>query len=127
PGKNDIAPIRSDEPALAGDKVEYQGEPVAAIAAVTLDQARAAAKLVHVDYEPLPAVLTVEEAMAGESYVSPPQSMGHGEVEPALASAPHRVSGELRCGGQDHFYLEGHIALAIPGEAGDMQVMSSTQ
>jgi xanthine dehydrogenase large subunit len=65
--------------------------------------------------------------MVAESYVSPPQSMGHGEVEPALASAPHRVSGELRCGGQDHFYLEGHIALAIPGEAGDMQVMSSTQ
>jgi xanthine dehydrogenase large subunit len=127
PGKNDIAPIRNDEPALAIDKVEYQGEPVVAIAALTLDQARAAAKLVEITYEPLPAVLTVEEAMAKESYVSPPQSMIRGEVEPALAAAPHRLSGELRCGGQDHFYLEGHIALAVPGEAGDIHVTSSTQ
>ena len=127
PGKNDIAPIRSNEPALAADLVEYEGQPVVAIAATTLDQARAAAKLVEIDYEPLPAVLTVEEAVARESFVSPPQTMARGEVEPALASAAHRLAGELRCGGQDHFYLEGQIALAIPGEAGDMQVWSSTQ
>jgi xanthine dehydrogenase large subunit len=127
PGKNDIAPIRSNEPALAADVAEYEGQPVAAIAAATLDQARAAAKLVEIDYEPLPCVLSVEEAMAHESFVSPPQLMVRGEVEPALACAPHRLSGELRCGGQDHFYLEGQIALAVPGEAGEMQVWSSTQ
>jgi xanthine dehydrogenase large subunit len=106
---------------------EYEGQPVAAIAAATLDQARAAAKLVEIDYEPLPCVLSVEDAMAHESFVSPPQLMVRGEVEPALACAPHRLSGELRCGGQDHFYLEGQIALAVPGEAGEMQVWSSTQ
>ena len=127
PGKNDIAPIRSDEPVLAAGVVEYEGQPLAAIAAATLDQARAAAKLVVIDCEPLPPVLTIEEAMARESYVSPPQLMVRGEVEPALASAPHRLSGELRCGGQDHFYLEGQIALATPGEGGDMHVWSSTQ
>ena len=65
--------------------------------------------------------------MARESFVSPPQMMTRGEVEPALAGAPHRLSGEVRCGGQDHFYLEGQIALAVPGEDGDMQVWSSTQ
>ena len=127
PGRNDIAPIRSDEPALAAEVVEYEGQPVAAVAAATLDQARAAAKLVEIDYQPLPAVLTVEEAVARASYVSPPQIMVRGEVEPALATAPHRLTGELRCGGQDHFYLEGQIALATPGDAGDMQVWSSTQ
>ena len=127
PGRNDIAPIRDNEPALAMGRVEYEGQPVAAIAAATLDQARAAAKLVEIDYEVLPAVLTVEEAMTRQSYVSPPQHMGRGEVEPALDSAPHRLSGELRCGGQDHFYLEGQIALAVPGEAGDISVWSSTQ
>ena len=127
PGRNDIAPIRDNEPALAMGRVEYEGQPVAAIAAATLDQARAAAKLVEIDYEVLPAVLTVEEAMTRQSYVSPPQHMGRGEVEPALDSAPHRLSGELRCGGQDHFYLEGQIALAVPGEAGDIAVWSSTQ
>ncbi len=74
----------------------------------TLDQARAAAKLVEIDYEPLPAVLTVEEAVARESYVSPPQMMvaRRGRAR-ARVGAPHRLSGELRCGGQDHFYLEG--------------------
>jgi xanthine dehydrogenase large subunit len=127
PGKNDIAPIRSDEPALAAGLVEYEGQPVAAIAAATLDAARAAAKLVDVEYEILPAVLTVEEAMARESYVSPVQTMLRGDVEGALAGAPHRLSGEISCGGQDHFYLEGHIAIATPGESGDIQVWSSTQ
>src|SRR5499426_737589 len=127
PGKNDIAPIRHDEPALAAGVVEYEGQPVAAIAAATLDEARAAAKLVAIEYEPLPAVLSVEEAMACESFVAPPQTMVRGEVEPALAGAPLRLAGELRCGGQDHFYLEGQIALAIPGESSDIHVWSSTQ
>jgi xanthine dehydrogenase large subunit len=127
PGENDIAPIRKDEPALAAGIVEYEGQPVAAIAAATFDQARAAARLVEIVYEPLPAVLSIEEAMARQSFVSPPQTMVRGEVEPALAGAPERLSGELRCGGQDHFYLEGQIALAVPGEGADMQVWSSTQ
>jgi xanthine dehydrogenase large subunit len=72
-------------------------------------------------------VLSVEEAMARESFVAPPQTMVRGEVEPALAGAPLRLAGELRSGGQDHFYLEGQIALAIPGESSDIQVWSSTQ
>jgi xanthine dehydrogenase large subunit len=127
PGKNDIAPIRSDEPALAAGVVEYEGQPVAAVAAATLDEARAAAALVDIDYELLPAVLSIEEAMARESFVAPPQTMVRGEVEPALAGAPLRLAGELHCGGQDHFYLEGQIALAIPGESSDIQVWSSTQ
>ena len=127
PGKNDIAPIRSNEPALAADIVEYEGQPIAAIAAMTLDQARAAAKLARIEYEPLPCILSIEEAIAQESFVSPPALMVRGEVEPALTAAPHRLSGELRCGGQDHFYLEGQIALATPGEAGEMHLWSSTQ
>ena len=127
PGKNDIAPIRSDEPLLPLDLVEYEGQPVAAIAAATLDQARAAAKLVRVDYEPLPAVLTVEDALAQELFVSPPPFMARGDLDAAFAQASHRLSGDLRCGGQDHFYLEGQIALATPGDSGDMLVLSSTQ
>src|SRR5262249_25264336 len=127
PGKNDIAPIRSDEPVLAADLVEYEGQPGVAIAATTLDAARAAAKLGAVEYEVLPAVLTGEEAVARESLRSPVQVMARGDVEGALAAAPQHASGELSCGGQDHFYLEGQIALATPGEAGEIHVMSSTQ
>ncbi len=127
PGKNDIGPIRGDEPLLPVDLVEYEGQPVAAIAAATLDQARAAAKLVDVEYEPLPAVLTVDDALAREHFVAPPQTIARGDAAAALASAPHRLSGEFRCGGQDHFYLEGQIALATPGDDGTIHLLSSTQ
>lgn len=127
PGRNDIAPMMRDEPLLAARTVEYEGQPVAAIAAATLDQARAAAKFVVVEYEPLPAVLTVEEAMARELYVSPPQTMQRGDLAAGFAGAAHRFNGDVRCGGQDHFYLEGQIALATPGDTGDMHVHSSTQ
>ena len=127
PGRNDVGPIIHDEPALATDLVEYVGQPVAAIAATSLDAARAAAKLVKVDYEVLPAILTVEDAVARELYVAPPQRMARGDLASGFADATHRLSGEFHCGGQDHFYLEGQIALAIPGDAGDMLVHSSTQ
>ena len=127
PGKNDIGPIRPDEPLLPADLVEYEGQPVAAVAAVTLDQARAAAKLVAVEYEPLPAVLTVDDALAREQFVAPPQDIVRGDATAALAGAPHRLSGEFRCGGQDHFYLEGQIALATPGDDGTIHLLSSTQ
>ncbi len=127
PGRNDIAPIKTNEPLLPVDLVEHEGQPIVAVAAQTLDQARAAAKLVKIEYEPLPAILTVEEAMAKESYVSPPQLMERGDLAAALKAAPHRLSGELHAGGQDHFYLEGQIAVATPGEDGTMHVHSSTQ
>lgn len=127
PGKNDIGPIRPDEPLLPPDVVEYEGQPVVAIAAATLDQARVAAKLVKIDYEPLTPVLSLEEAISREHFVAPPQVMTRGDVDTALKGAKHRLSGELRCGGQDHFYLEGQIAIATPGEGRDMHVFSSTQ
>ena len=126
PGVNDIGPILRGEPALP-ETAEYVGHPVAAVAAATLDQARAAAKLVDMEWEILPAVLTVEEALERRLLVAPEQAMARGDAQAALARAPRRLKGELRCGGQDHFYLEGQIALAVPGEDRDMTVFSSTQ
>lgn len=127
PGRNDIGPIRPNEPLLPEKIAEYEGQPIAAIAATTLDQARAAAKLVEVEYEVLPAVLSIEEALKNESYVSPVQTMARGDVNAAFKKSKHRLSAEFRAGGQDHFYLEGQIALATPGDAGDIHVLSSTQ
>jgi xanthine dehydrogenase large subunit len=127
PGKNDIGPIRPNEPLLPEEVAEYEGQPIAVVAANTLDQARAAAKLVEIEYEVLPAVLSIEEALKNESYVSPVQTMARGDLEGAFRESRHRLKGEFRAGGQDHFYLEGQIALATPGDAGDMHVLSSTQ
>jgi len=127
PGKNDIGPIRPDEPLLPLELAEYEGQPLVAIAASTLDQARTAAKLVRIDYELLEPVLSVEEAIERRQFLTPPQIMRRGDADAALKCAKHRLSGELRCGGQDHFYLEGQIAIATPGEGRDMHVFSSTQ
>lgn len=127
PGRNDVGPIYAGEPILAPGVVEYVGMPVLAIAAKTIKQARAAAAVVRIDYEDRPAVLTIEEALAGRSFVSPPHEMRRGDAARGLARAPHRITGEWRCGGQDHFYLEGQVALAVPQEDGDMFVLSSTQ
>ncbi|MFG1347082.1 xanthine dehydrogenase molybdopterin binding subunit [Xanthobacter autotrophicus DSM 431] len=127
PGVNDIAPIRPGEPALAEGEVEYVGHPVVAVAAPTLDAARAAAALVKIEYEPLPALLDLDAAIAAGARVAPDQTVGRGDVAAALDGAPRRVTGEVRCGGQDHFYLEGQIAIAVPGEDRDIQVYSSTQ
>lgn len=127
PGLNDIGPIFKGEPLLAEDVVTYCGQPVVAVAAASLDAARAAAARIRIDYEPLPAILSMEAALEAGSYVAKPQHMTRGDARAALAAAPHRLSGEVRCGGQDHFYLEGQIALAQPGESGEMQVWSSTQ
>ena len=127
PGVNDIAPIFSGEPILADGVAEYAGHPVAAVAASDRDAARRAAALVEVEYEVLEPILTIEEALERESYVATPQVMKRGDAAAAIAAAPHRIAGEAGCGGQDHFYLEGQVALAVPQEDSDMLVYSSTQ
>ncbi len=127
PGTNDIGPITDGEPAIASDVAEYAGAPVAAVAATTFDQALTAAGLVAVTWSPRPALFTIDEALRHEAYTSAPQTMKRGNSSAAIAGARHRISGEVRCGGQDHFYLESHIALAAPRDNGDLDVFSSTQ
>ena len=126
-GRNDVGPIFPGEPILADGIVEYIGEPVLAVAAASIKAARAAAQLAKVEYADLPAVLSIEEAWARQSFVSPPHALARGDAAAALAKAPRRLAGELRIGGQDHFYLEGQVAMAVPQEDGDMLVHASTQ
>ncbi|PHP66507.1 xanthine dehydrogenase molybdopterin binding subunit [Zhengella mangrovi] len=128
PGVNDISPTgRDDEPVLADRVVQFFGQPVFAVVAETRDIARRACRQVKVHYEELPAIVTYEDAGDTPKLVCDPLTLQRGDVGRALEAAPRRLSGDMRIGGQDHFYLEGHIALAIPGEDGDMLVHSSTQ
>ena len=87
----------------------------------------AAAKAVRVAYEPLEPVLSIQEALANKHYTFHEQIMERGDPDGAIEAAVNRVSGRVSCGGQDHFYLEGQVALALPGEDNDMLVYSSTQ
>jgi xanthine dehydrogenase large subunit len=127
PGVNDIGPIGPNEPLFPETTVEFAGQPIAVIVADTLDAARAAAKAVKLDIEPLEPILSVEEAMARNSLLCPPMIVNRGDVATALAASPHRISHRMSVGGQEHFYLEGQVALAVPGEDSDMVVYSSTQ
>jgi xanthine dehydrogenase large subunit len=127
PGKNDIAPIASGEPLFADELVEFCGQPIAAIAAKSRDEALEAAKLVAVDLEPLEPILTIEQALERRSFLVEPLRMERGTVDQALREASHRIKGQLCVGGQEHFYLEGQVALAVPGEDDLLTIYASTQ
>ncbi|MBB4015475.1 xanthine dehydrogenase large subunit [Chelatococcus caeni] len=127
PGRNDISPANADEPVFAEGEVLFHGQPVFAVVATTRDAARRAARLAAFDIAEEAPSLTVEDALARGETVLPDYAFGRGDVEAALAGATHRLEGVLRIGGQEHFYLEGQAALAVPGEGGDMLVHSSTQ
>ncbi|SPF76865.1 Aldehyde oxidoreductase [Aliiroseovarius pelagivivens] len=129
PGVNDVSPTgRHDEPVFPTEKVEFHGQPMFAVIADTRDAARRAAELADVDYEVLPHVLDpVGAEKAGMPLVTDPLKLERGDVEAGFAAATHRISGQMTVGGQDHMYLEGHIAFAIPGEDDDVIVHCSTQ
>jgi len=127
PGVNDCGPIVHDDPILADGLVQFYGQPIFLVLAETHDAARRAARLAKVDYEVLPAILDTAAAIAAESWVLPPVSMEHGDAAAALLAAPHRLQGAAKLGGQEHFYLEGQIAYALPREQECIHVHSSTQ
>jgi xanthine dehydrogenase large subunit len=128
PGINDVSPVgANDDPIFAEGEIQFHGQVIFAVAGVTREAARAAAALAVVEYEETAPVLTIEEALAKESFVLPPHIMRRGDVAAALAEAPHRLKGRIEMGGQDHFYLEGQVSLAIPQEDGDVLIHCSTQ
>jgi xanthine dehydrogenase large subunit len=129
PGHNDISPTGlHDEPVFPTERVEYHGQPIFAVVAETRDQARRAAELAAVDYEVLPHITDASAAMdADYPHVTAPLKLERGDVGPALEAAENRIAGHMVVGGQDHMYLEGHIAFAIPGEDQDVVVHCSTQ
>ena len=127
PGRNDIGPVQNDEPLLTDGIVRFVGQPLFAVAAESLPKARAAAALAVVEYEDRPALLTIEAARAANALIEDSQTMRLGDAHAAIAAAQHTLSGRLAIGGQDHFYLEGQVALVVPGEDGDLHVWSSTQ
>jgi xanthine dehydrogenase large subunit len=122
-----LASFSQDEAIFAKTKVEYVGQVIGLVVASDINTARLAARQVEVAIEPLPPVLTIEQALAAKSWVLPPVRLSRGEPDIAMAQAGHRLSGKTTVGGQEHFYLEGQIAYAIPGDSGRMLVHSSTQ
>ncbi|WP_404402619.1 xanthine dehydrogenase molybdopterin binding subunit [Pelagibacterium halotolerans] len=129
PGVNDISPgHKDDEPIFAEGRSVFYGQPLFAVVAETREAARRAAHLAKITYAEEPFDVDVAAARAsGGRVVTEGMTMRRGDVPGALAAAEHRVKGSVTIGGQDHFYLEGQIAMATPGEDDEVTVYSSTQ
>ena len=127
PGANQCGPIKLDDPIFAPSIVQFVGQPIFAVAATSHELARRAARLARIEYEALPAIFDIRTAIATGEFVVPSVTMRRGEPESAIGDSPHQLSGTLEMGGQDHFYLESQIAVALPQDDGAMQVLSSTQ
>jgi xanthine dehydrogenase large subunit len=127
PGDNNYGAAVHDDPIFAPGLVQYAGQPLFAVAATSHATASKAARLARVSYDELPALLDIRSALAAESYVLPSRRLVRGTPAAVLASCAHRLQGTVVIGGQDHFYLEGQIAIAVPQEDGAMLIHSSTQ
>ena len=127
PGDTILAAFAHDEPIFATDTVQHIGQVVGVVVAETVMQARRAARQVRLDIDALPAILTVQDALAQQSHVLPPVFVKRGDAGRALQSAKHTLSREFEVGGQEHFYLEGQVAYVVPQEQQQWLVYSSTQ
>lgn len=127
PGENNCGPIIHDDPFLAAGKVEFLGQAIAVVVARNMLYAREAAKKAQVQVKELPAILSIDDAMAQKSFIMPPKGITRGTPAEAIALAPHKLKGRTECGQQEQFYLEGQITYAVPREDGQLTLYCSTQ
>ena len=124
---NNCGPVVADEPIIATDMVSFFGQVIFVVVAKTYQQAQQASRLAKVTYEALEPILTIEQAIARQSWILPPVQITAGDANAKLAVAPYRLQGIAQVGGQEHFYLEGQICYAYPKEEDMLQVLCSTQ
>ncbi|KAA1426021.1 xanthine dehydrogenase molybdopterin binding subunit [Nocardioides antri] len=125
PGVNDSG-TKHDEP-LFPTEVMFHGQAVAWVLGESLEAARIGAAAVEVDYEPMPSIVTVVEAIEAGSFQGARPRLERGDVEAGLAGAAHVFEGEIDFAGQEHFYLETHASLATVDDDGRVHLLASTQ
>ncbi|NBX75599.1 MAG: xanthine dehydrogenase molybdopterin binding subunit [Proteobacteria bacterium] len=119
--------IFQDQPVLASTEVQYAGEVVAVLGAESPEALRAGLSHVTVEWEKLPAILSVDEAIAKKSFIGEERTISRGDVVEALKKSPKKLAGIVKIQGADHFYLESQAAVVYPKEDGQLEVHSSTQ
>lgn len=127
PGHIDIAAVFDGDPLLTKDHIKYQGQPIFVVAATTELQARRAVRKAKIEYQEMEPLLDVTQALESEQFVRPSHHMKRGHYDEAMEQADYRLQAQQHVGGQEHFYLEGQVALVVPMEDQGMLVYSSTQ
>jgi xanthine dehydrogenase large subunit len=127
PGDPDVSPVYTGDLLLVNDEVSYVGQPLFAVAATSFDAAQRAVRLAQIEYVVAPPLLTTQAALAANDFVLPTRTFVLGDAAPAIKAASHQLSGEQYVRGQEHFYLEGQVAYALPTEDGGVHVHSSSQ
>ena len=127
PGKNDISPSPFPEPLLSDGTLNYIGQPIFICAATSHLLARRAAKLAKVKYQKKKAIITIEEAIKAKTLLEKPLVYNKGDPANTISKSEFNLNGTINIGGQEHFYLEGQAALAIPHDDGDITIHCSTQ
>ena len=128
PGENEIGPIKNGEPILAEEFFSYLGQPVAIVLAKTHQEAIYASSLVEIEVEfTTKPILNLDDAYKQKSFLEDPMILEKGNVKKDMSQSDYRLSGDFEIGGQDHFYLETHVAMTFPGENNEYVVWSSTQ
>jgi xanthine dehydrogenase large subunit len=119
--------IFQDQPLLAVDKVQFAGEPIAVIVAKSTEAAQWAKQRVEIEYEDLPAVMSIAQAKKEKSWIADSRFIRRGDVKAGMDKAKHKLKGSITIQGADHFYLESQTTVVYPLEDGQMEVHSSSQ
>jgi xanthine dehydrogenase large subunit len=128
PAVNDCSPALGDDPILADGEIKFHGQVVFAVVAETREAARHAATLAKITVDAEAPVVTTDDAIAKSTPdILPPYAFKRGDAVHHIKQSTHHLQESFRVGGQEHFYLEGQVSLAMPGEYGGMTVHCSTQ
>jgi len=126
PGRNDVGPVHDGDPIFT-KKVEYFGQPLFAVAAISNELARKAVLKAKITYKTLKPIIDVKEALRKKLFVLKGRKIKRGNASKKISKANNYLKNSFTLGSQEHFYLEGQIAFVIPQEDDDFKVYSSTQ
>ena len=126
-GINDVGPIFKGDKIFTSKNIEYYGQPIFAVIAKTNNLAKKAALKVKIDLKISKPIVSIEEALKKKSFVLKSKHLTRGDIKDGFKKSDNILKGKLYSGGQDHFYLEGQIAMTIPQEDNNFLVYSSTQ
>ena len=127
PGRNDVGPVFDGDPIFPKKKVEYYGQPIFAVAATSMELARRAVLKAKVVYQNLKPIVTIDEALKQNNLLFKPRIIKRGNPNKEIEKSKNKIKGNFTTGSQEHFYLEGQVALVIPKEDNNYTVYSSTQ